>query len=132
MLAMTRPVLNKRSLLETHALFLQYIIAVGISSTTANDQKYMAYCVKNNNGIPAIVIPSSAKAAIIPRQRLWQICHPPRKLRLPERPLNKPRNLSVCVLPLFLFDVFFIMTTVILFTHEIHHEPHRNGTNQKA
>lgn len=106
MAATITPTLSNIIFDDMYVRFFQYIIRVGIRSNTANDQKYITYFVRNNKGIPTIVIPIKDNVATIPKHKLWQICHPPRKLKPPER-LEK--MFAVLALTKFCFLNFFLI-----------------------
>lgn len=53
-------------------------------SMTATVQIGTATFVRNNNGIPTMVIPIMPNNAMMPKQMLWQTCHEPNMLAAPE------------------------------------------------
>ena len=61
-----------------------YIINVIIDRATAINHNDAEYLIKNARGSIVKVIPIAANAAIMARQMVWQTCHEPKMLVIPE------------------------------------------------
>src|SRR3989344_7802657 len=99
--------------------FLMYIINVISDKTAAINHNGVEYLIKNARGRMVIVTPIAAKKAIMARQIVWQTCHEPRMLVMPETLLAIEAALSslaifisffIAFLPLFIFATIFCST----------------------
>ncbi len=68
-----------------------------MSSANATLHTGMTMVVRKARGMPTTVMPRMLSAAMMPRQTLWQTCHEPRMLAMPEMLPSPLRVFSVFI-----------------------------------